>query len=110
MSVSTPSLPHVSLPRVDVHDVTERVQDLAASAAERLEDLPDKAVALAGTVIPALRPAPKRSKRPFVLLVLAAIAATAAVAWYMRSRRESSDVYSSVAGMDSTAGQVSAAS
>jgi hypothetical protein len=109
MSVSTPSLPHVTLPRVDVHEMTERVQDFAASAAERIEDLPEKAVALAGTVIPALRPAPKRSKRPFVLLAFALAAAVAAI-WFMRSRRQPSDVYSSVTGVDSTRGEVSAAS
>ena len=86
--MNTPTLPRVSLPDVDLHDVTarvadrasdvsdlardvagdawstglERVQDLAAAAAEVLEDIPDKAIALAGAVVPALRPAPSVSE------------------------------------------------
>ena len=66
-----------TLPTVDVHAVTDKVseragevselvtgafstgidkgKDLAGVAFEALEDIPDKAIALAGSVIPALR-------------------------------------------------------
>ena len=84
--VAAPTLPHVTLPRVDVHEMSDRVHGFAASAAERIEELPDKAVALAGTVIPALRPAPKRSVPPIVL-VLVVLAAALGVGWFVRSRR-----------------------
>jgi len=90
--MNAPTMPHVAIPQVslpqfDVHDVTERVQEVAAAAAERIEKLPDRAVALAGSVIPALRPPPKRSKRPFLLLAVALVAALG-VAWFVRGRRQ----------------------
>jgi hypothetical protein len=133
---STPTLPHiplpdVTLPRVNVHDVTERVteragdvgelvsdvwstgmdraQDLAAAAFDVLEDIPDKAVALAGAVIPALRPSPKRSKRPLVL-VAAAIATFVVVAWFLKKRRAGSAEPYAVPTGGSADAQVSAAS
>ena len=122
--MNAPSLPHVSmpsLPQVDVHDMTERMQDIASSAsarvhdvassaAERIEKLPDKAVALAGTVIPALRPPPKRSKRPFLLLTVAIVAAVG-VAWFMRTRRSSTtDISDSTTAATNGPRTVSAAS
>ena len=110
--MNTPTLPRVSLPEVDLHDVSalvadrasdvsglardvagdawstglERVQELAAAAAEVLEDIPDKAIALAGAVVPALRPTPRRSRKPLLLLAVA-IASFAVVAWYLKKRR-----------------------
>lgn len=92
IAVHTPTMPDLSLPHVGLHDVGGRVQDLASSAAERLEDLPERAAALAGAVIPSLRPRPKRAKRPIVLLVLAAVVGAVAAAWFLRSRREHSSV------------------
>ncbi len=133
---STPTLPHISLPdvtlpHVNVHDVTERVseragdvgelvsdvwstgmdraQDLAAAAFDVLEDIPDKAVALAGAVIPALRPSTKRSKRPF-LVVGAAIAAFVVVAWFRKRRRVGSAEPYAVPTPGSSGEKVSAAS
>jgi hypothetical protein len=110
--MNTPTLPRVSLPEVDLHGVTtlvadrasdvgdlardaaadawstglERVQDLAAAAVEVLEDIPDKAIALAGAVVPALRPTPRRSRKPLLLLAVA-IASFAVVAWFLKKRR-----------------------
>ena len=85
--MSTPTIHLPDAARVDLSGVTERagdavstgiekVQDLAvaafdlagelaSAAAERIPDLPEKAITLAGAAIPALRPAPKRSKKPF---------------------------------------------
>lgn len=109
--MKTPALAHVpdiTLPHVDVHGVTDLVgeragdvgeivtqawssgldhaQDLAAAAKDVLEDFPDKAVALAGAVIPALRPSPKRSRRPVMILV-AVLASVMIVAWILKRRR-----------------------
>lgn len=110
--MNTPTLPHVtlpsvSLPHIGVPDVTHRVadragdvgelvtdvwatgrgkvQDLAATAVDVIEDIPEKAIALAGAVIPALRPTPKRSKRPFVLIA-AVVTALVLVAWFVKKR------------------------
>ena len=125
------SLPDVALPHVNVHDVSERVseragdvgelvsdvwstgidraQDLAAAAFDVLEDIPDKAVALAGAVIPALRPSTKRSKRPF-LFIAAAIGAFVVVAWFLKKRRVRSAEPYAVPTAGSPNAQVSAAS
>lgn len=86
-AVQAPSMPDISLPHVDLHEVGGKVQELASFAAERLDDLPDRAVALAGTVIPALRPSPKRSRRP-LLLVVVAVAGVLGATWFLRSRRD----------------------
>jgi hypothetical protein len=102
MSAPSIHVPHVSLPEVphvDVshfadkaHDVAstavERAGELASAAVERLEDLEltEKAIGLAGAVIPALRPAPKRSKTPFVLIVLVIVAVVAGGWWFKRRR------------------------
>jgi hypothetical protein len=110
MSTPTVHLPHAALPDVDLSDVTERAGDawstgvervhdlaaaafdlagdLASAAADRFEDLPEKAITLAGAAIPALRPAPKRSKKPFILV--AVLVAVIAGAWWMRRRRAAS--------------------
>jgi len=109
-SVSLPSvsLPHVPVPHVGVHDVTgrvseragdlgelvsdawstsvDKVQDLAASAVGAIDDIPEKAFALAGALIPALRPTPQRSRRPFVLLAVA-LASIVLVAWFVKKKR-----------------------
>lgn len=88
--MNTPTMPDISLPKVDVQEVTERVQErvqeLVTSASERFEDLPERAAALAGAVIPSLRPARKRSKRPLLILVVA-VSSAVAIAWFLRSRR-----------------------
>jgi len=111
IDVNAPTMPDIALPHVDVHDVSERVQErvqeLAASAAERFEDLPERAVALAGAVIPALRPTPKRSKRPLLILVVA-VSSLLAVAWFLRSRRDRDEA--PYAPADSGAPNLSAAS
>jgi hypothetical protein len=99
MSAPTIHVPHVSLPDVDVshladkaHDVAstavERAGELASAAVEKLEDLElaEKALGLAGAVIPALRPAPKRSKAPFMLIVLVLVAVLAGGWWFKRRR------------------------
>jgi len=110
--VNTPTLPHVSLPQIDVHDVADRVSDragdlgglvsevlatgydkvhdLALVAVDRIDDLPDKAVALAGAVIPALRTSRRRSPNPWLILV-AVLASFAVVAWVLKRRRASSE-------------------
>jgi len=65
----------------------DRASDLASAAADRIEDLEltDKALGLAGAVIPALRPAPKRSKKPFVLLALVLVVVAGGF-WFKRRR------------------------
>lgn len=125
------SLPDVSLPHVDVHEVTElvsdragdvselvsdvwstgldRAQDLAAAAFDILEDIPDKAVALAGAVIPALRPSPRRSKRPWLILA-AAVASFVVVAWFLKKRSAGTAEPYAVPNTGPSDGQVSAAS
>ena len=129
-TLPTVSLPHVSLPHVDVPDVSalteragdvgelvsdawssslDRAQDLAAAAFEVLEDIPDKAIALAGAVIPALRPTPRRSRRPWLLLA-AALASVAVVAWIVKRRRASTAEPYAVPGSDLPTTSVSAAS
>ena len=131
-TVSLPhvSLPSVSLPHVDVPDVSaladragdvgelvsdawstgvDRAQDLASAAFEVIEDIPDKAIALAGAVIPALRPTPRRSRRPWLLLV-AVLASVAVVAWIVKRRRASTAEPYPVPGADVPATGVSAAS
>lgn len=102
MSAPTLHVPHVSLPEVPHVDVShladkahgvassavERAGELASVAVEKLEDLElaEKAIGLAGAVIPALRPAPKRSKTPFLLIVLVLVAAVAGGWWFKRRR------------------------
>jgi hypothetical protein len=136
--MNTPTLPHVSLPSVslpDIPDVTHRVvhdvgeragdvggfvsdawstgfdkaQDLAAAAVDVLEDIPEKALALAGAVIPALRPSPKRAKRPF-LIVAALVASLVVVAWIVKKRRAEAVESHAVPGSGPRPGNVSAAS
>jgi hypothetical protein len=102
MSTPTIHVPHVSLPDVPHVDVSqladkaqgvaaaavERAGELASAAAEKLEDLEltEKAIGLAGAVIPALRPTPKRSKTPFLLIVLLVVAAVGGGWWFKRRR------------------------
>ena len=124
--MSTPTLP-----TVDVHAVTDRVseragdvgeivsdawstglgkaQDLAGVAFEVLEDVPDKAIALAGAVIPALRSTPRRSRKPFV--ILAVVLASLVVVGYVakKRRRQATEPYA-VPGTDSSQANISAAS
>jgi hypothetical protein len=104
--MSAPAIPHVSLPdvpHVDVAHLADRAQsvastaveragELASAAVEKLEDLEltDKAIGLAGAVIPALRPTQKRSKTPFLLLVLV-LAAVVGGGWWFTRRRSSSN-------------------
>jgi hypothetical protein len=127
------SSPTIHLPdaaRVDLSDVTERagdavstglekVQDLAAAAfdlagelasaaAERIEDLPEKAITLAGAAIPALRPAPKRSKKPLILA--AVLLAVLAGGWWLRRRRSAGGEAPYLSSADRSEGAVSAAS
>jgi hypothetical protein len=77
------------------HDLTaaaiDRASDLASAAADKIDDLdlPDKALGLAGAVIPALRPTPKRSKKPFVLLAVVLVVIAGGI-WFKR-RRASGD-------------------
>jgi hypothetical protein len=100
-SVSLPSvsLPSVALPHVPVPHVTDalasgidKVQDLASSAVDVIDDIPDKAAALAGALIPALRPKPRRSAKPFALLAVA-LASVVLVAWFVRKRRAEVEPY-----------------
>jgi ferric-dicitrate binding protein FerR (iron transport regulator) len=76
-----------------VHDLAasaaERATDLASAAAEQLEDLPDLVAGLATTARSRIRPAPRRSWRPWLLLA-AGVAATLAVMWWWRRRSTSS--------------------
>jgi len=115
MNTPSISLPHVSLPdipRVDVAEVTDRAADvwstgldkvtdlavaaidlagdLAAAAAERFEELPDKAIGIAGAAIPALRPTPKRSKKPYVFVAIV-LAVVVGGLWWRRRRSEAVD-------------------
>jgi hypothetical protein len=110
MSAPTIHLPNVTLPDLpEVSDLTDRATDvlstgldkahdiaaaaidrasvLASAAAEKIEDLelPEKAIGLAGTVIPALRPEPKRSKKPFVLLAVVLVLVAGGF-WFKRRR------------------------
>ena len=82
--MNTPTLPHL-----DVGDAwttsLDKVHDLANAAADVIEDIPDRAIALAGTVIPALRPR-TRSRRPFVLLGTV-VASLLVVGWLVSRRR-----------------------
>jgi hypothetical protein len=80
-----------TLPHVSLHDVSsvrasalDKASDLASAAAERIEDLPERVVELAAVAIPALRPKPRRSKRP--LLLLAIVIAAVAAGWLWRRR------------------------
>jgi MYXO-CTERM domain-containing protein len=128
--MSTPTIHLPDVAHVDLSDVTDRagdawssgiekVQDLAvaafdlagdlaAAAAERIEDLPEKAITLAGAAIPALRPAPKRSKKPFI--IAAVLLAVLAGAWWMRRRRSAGPEAPYISSADRTEGAVSAAS
>ena len=133
MSTPTIHLPHATIPdvvHVDLADVTERAGeawstgielvhdlataaldragDLASAAADRLEDLPEKAITLAGAAIPALRPAPKRSKKPFILV--AVVVAVLAGAWWLRRRRTASQEAPYLSPAERTERAVSAAS
>ena len=133
MSTPTIHLPHVALPdvpRIELSDVSDRatdvwstglarVTDLAAAAidragdltsaaADRFEDLPDKALTLAGAAIPALRPAPKRSKKPFILLAVVLVVVAGGI-WFRRRRSAASDL-SSLSPAERTERAVSAAS
>jgi len=133
MSTPTIHLPRVALPdvpQIDLSDVSERATDvwstglervqdlaaaaidragdLAAAAADRLDDLPDKALTLAGAAIPALRPARKRSKKPFILLALVLV--VVAGGFWFRRRRSTASHLSSLAPDDRTERAVSAAS
>jgi len=110
MSAPSIHLPNVTFPDLpEVSDVADRASDawstsfdlahdlaaaaidraagLATAAAERLEDLelPENAIGLAGAVIPALRPAPKRSKKPFVLLAVLLVVVAGGF-WFKRRR------------------------
>jgi hypothetical protein len=114
MSAPSIHLPSVTLPDLpDVSNVTDRAgdvwstgfdrahdltaaaidlaSDLASAAVDRFEDLdiPDKAIGLAGAVIPALRPTPKRSKKPFVLIAVVLVVIAGGI-WFKR-RRASGD-------------------
>jgi hypothetical protein len=121
------SLPHVSLPDVDLQVVTDRAgdvgaivtdawstsldraQDLAAVAKDVIDDIPEKAIALAGVVIPALRPPRSRSRRPLLLLVVA-LTSVAVVAWFLRRRRSTTTEPFAVPGEVPSHADVSAAS
>jgi uncharacterized membrane protein len=70
--------------------------------------MPEKAITLAGAAIPALRPAPKRSKKPLILV--AVVLAVLAGAWWMRRRRSAGPEAPYLASADRTEGAVSAAS
>jgi hypothetical protein len=107
--MSSPSihLPDVSLPDLSRIDVSDRAGDLvssgvelvqevataafelagglAAAAIERIPDLPEKAIDLAGAAIPSLRPKPKRSKKPFVLIAVILVVVAGGV-WFKRRR------------------------
>jgi hypothetical protein len=131
VSVPRVTVPHVSLPHVDVHDVADRVSDragdvgelvsdawsagldraqqLAAAAFDVIDDIPEKAIALAGAVVPALRPTPKRSRRP-LLLIAAVLASVAVVAWFAKKRRSGSAEPYPTPRPAPAAAQVSAAS
>jgi hypothetical protein len=110
MSTPTIHLPNVALPdvpHVDLSNVSDRATDvwstgfekvtdlaaaaidraggLASAAAERFDDVPDKALTLVGAAIPALRPTPKRSKKPFILL--AVVLVVVAGGWWFKRRR-----------------------
>lgn len=102
------SLPHVPVPHVAVHDVTgriseragdvgefvsdawstgiDKVQDLASTAVDAIDDIPEKAVAIAGALIPALRTTPRRSRRPLVIVAVA-LASVVLVAWFLKKKR-----------------------
>jgi hypothetical protein len=133
MSAPTIHLPHVTLPdvpHVELSDVSDRATDvwstgfekvqdlaaaaidragdLAAAAADRFEDFPDKALTLAGAAIPALRPTPKRSKRPFILLAVVLVVVAGGF-WFRRRRSTASDP-STLSPADRTQRAVSAAS
>jgi len=133
MSTPTIHLPHVAIPdvpQIDLSDVSdratdvwstglERVQDLAAAAigaagglasaaADRFDDLPDKALTLAGAAIPGLRPARKRSKKPFILLAVVLVVVAGGF-WFRRRRNATADL-TALSPDDSTHRAVSAAS
>jgi hypothetical protein len=133
MSTPTIHLPHVSLPDVphvglsDVGDkagdvlstgfekvqdlavaAIDRAGDLASAAADRFEELPDKALTLAGAAIPALRPAPKRSKKPFILLALVLV--VVAGGWWFKRKRAADSMAPYQSPTAQTEAAVSAAS
>ncbi len=64
--------------------------DVAAAAVEHLEELPERVAGLAALASDRISPAPKRSKKP-LLFVLLAIVAVAGVVWWKR-RGPSDDV------------------
>ena len=86
----------------------DRAGDLASAAADRFDDLPDKALTLAGAAIPALRPSPKRSKKPFILLALVLVVVAGGL-WFRRRRNVMTDP-SALSPAERTEASVSAAS
>ena len=75
-----------------VHDIAATAAEVAATVAvaavEQLEDLPDRVAGLATAAKGRIRPAPRRSYKPWVL-VGAAVATFVVVAWWLRKRSAS---------------------
>jgi hypothetical protein len=71
--------------------LADRAGGLASAALERIEDLPEQALGLAGAAIPALRPKPKRSRTPW-LLIAVIVAVVAGGLWYRRRAGSTEDV------------------
>jgi len=102
--VSTPTLSGVTGTVTDawssssstVHDLATTAAELATTAAEvaatvavaaveQLEDIPERVVGLASAAKGRISPAPRRSYKPWVLVV-AGITAFVVVAWWLRRR------------------------
>ena len=65
--------------------LADKASDLASAAIDRIEELPDQALSLAGAAIPALRPTPKHSRTPW-LLIAVVVAIVAGGLWFRRRR------------------------
>ncbi|MET0144354.1 MAG: hypothetical protein ABW328_06165, partial [Ilumatobacteraceae bacterium] len=62
----------------------ELATDVAIAAVGQLEELPDRLAGLAALAKDRVGPAPKRSKKPVLFVLLLAIAAAAGVVWWKR--------------------------
>ena len=71
------------------YSAAERAAEMASAAAEQLEDLPERVAGLATAARGRIRPTPRRSWRPWLVLAVG-VAAVLAVAWWWRRRSASS--------------------